>query len=112
MVNKLFVYGTLGPGRPNEHILGDIGGEWAVASVRGSLHDEGWGAELGFPGIVLAADGGRVDGFLFESDRLDQHWPRLDAFEGEAYQRVLAEVELEDTSTVTAYVYTLKSVAG
>lgn len=26
MTERLFVYGTLGPGRPNEHVLRDIGG--------------------------------------------------------------------------------------
>ncbi len=43
MSNKLFVYGTPGPGRPNEHILGKIGGSWEKASVTGTLHPEGWG---------------------------------------------------------------------
>jgi gamma-glutamylcyclotransferase (GGCT)/AIG2-like uncharacterized protein YtfP len=28
MTEKLIVYGTLGPGRPNEHVLKAIGGVW------------------------------------------------------------------------------------
>ncbi|MEM6768042.1 MAG: gamma-glutamylcyclotransferase, partial [Bacteroidota bacterium] len=52
-MNKLFVYGTLGPGRPNEHILSSIGGSWQAGSVKGNLYEEGWGAVMGFPGIVL-----------------------------------------------------------
>ncbi len=43
MINKLFVYGTLCPGRPYEHILRNIGGSWEDASVTGILHQEGWG---------------------------------------------------------------------
>ncbi|MGI4199102.1 gamma-glutamylcyclotransferase family protein, partial [Klebsiella pneumoniae] len=27
-MESLFVYGTLGPGRPNAHILENIGGTW------------------------------------------------------------------------------------
>ena len=41
-INNLFVYGTLAPGRPNEHILQDIGGTWKEGSVTGKLHQEGW----------------------------------------------------------------------
>jgi len=32
MVKKLFVYGTLGLGRPNEHVLKAIGGRWEIMS--------------------------------------------------------------------------------
>lgn len=28
MIERLFVYGSLGPGRPNEHVLAVIGGNW------------------------------------------------------------------------------------
>jgi gamma-glutamylcyclotransferase (GGCT)/AIG2-like uncharacterized protein YtfP len=41
MIKKLFVYGTLGPGRPNEHIMKNIGDTWEEASVIGILHQEG-----------------------------------------------------------------------
>ena len=44
MIERLFVYGTLGPGRPNEHVLTAIGGSWLNASVSGFLRNEGWGA--------------------------------------------------------------------
>ena len=32
MIQRLFVYGTLAPGQPNEHVLGDIEGSWETAS--------------------------------------------------------------------------------
>ena len=108
MIQRLFVYGTLAPGRPNEHLLNEIGGSWEDATVTGTLHPEGWGATMGYPAIVLSEYGEDVDGFLFSSDKLSDHWAKLDEFEGEAYERVLAVVKLRDNSTVDAYVYALK----
>ncbi len=109
MVERLFVYGTLGPGRSNEHVLGVIGGSWEPASVTGMLRQEGWGAAMGFPGIDLDEQGAEVEGFLFSSENLSSHWAALDEFEGEAYERVLAKVKLKDGSTVDAFIYALRA---
>lgn len=109
MIEHLFVYGTLGPGRPNEHVLKTIGGSWESATIYGTLRHEGWGAELGYPGIDLNEHGGDVEGFLFTSENLSDHWATLDKFEGEAYERVLTKVKLKDGSKVEAYIYTLRS---
>ena len=109
MIEKLFVYGTLGPGRPNEHVLDAIGGSWENAYVKGTLRHEGWGSEMGYPGIDLDDHGEEVEGFLFTSENLSDHWLELDQFEGEAYQRVLAKVKLKDGTMVDAYIYTLRS---
>ena len=111
MIEKLFVYGTLGPGRPNEHVLDAIGGSWETAVVTGTLRHEGWGAEMGYPGIDLHEDGDEIEGFLFSSENLSDHWADLDQFEGEAYRRVPVKARLEDASTVDAYIYTLRSTA-
>ncbi len=67
MQEKLFVYGTLGPGRSNAHILENIGGSFVPAYVKGYLKAEGWGAAMGFPGLVPDANGGPVHGFVFSS---------------------------------------------
>ncbi|MBT3321854.1 MAG: gamma-glutamylcyclotransferase [Anaerolineae bacterium] len=107
MTEKLFVYGTLGPGRPNEHVLKAIGGVWEDAIVRGKLRQEGWGAEMGYPGINLDESGEEVKGFLFISENLSNHWEMLDNFEGEGYERVTTQAKLEDESMVDAYVYVL-----
>ena len=109
VIERLFVYGTLGPGRPNEHVLDAIGGSWETATVTGTLRHKGWGAELGYPGIDLDEHGGEVEGFLFTSENLSGHWAVLDEFEGEAYERVLAKVKLKDGSIVDAYIYMLRS---
>jgi gamma-glutamylcyclotransferase (GGCT)/AIG2-like uncharacterized protein YtfP len=107
MTHRLFVYGTLAPGRPNAHVLADIRGEWEPATVTGTLFQEGWGAAAGYPGILLDPQGGEVEGFVFSSDRLDEHWARLDAFEGEGYERVVTTVKRRDGTVVDAYIYRL-----
>ena len=61
MTQRLFVYGTFGPGRQNEHVLRAIGGTWEEASVNGYLKPQGWGAEMGYPGIVLDDTGDEVN---------------------------------------------------
>ena len=111
MINSLFVYGTLAPGRENGHLLGAIpGGSWVPGSVRGTLHPLGWGKTMGYPAIRLEHDGGRVEGLVFSSQAIGQYWGMLDEFEGDAYQRVITRVALQDESVVEAYVYELKQV--
>jgi gamma-glutamylcyclotransferase (GGCT)/AIG2-like uncharacterized protein YtfP len=107
MPHRLFVYGTLAPGRPNAHVLAPIPGDWEPATVTGTLVPEGWGAAAGYPGIILDDHGGIVAGLLFSSDSLAEHWPRLDAFEGDGYQRVSTTATRSDGTTVEAYVYAL-----
>ena len=107
MTHRLFVYGTLAPGRSNAHMLADVPGQWEPATATGTLVADGWGAASGYPGIVLDEHGGSVTGFLFSSEALVDHWPRLDAFEGDGYVRLLTRVTRRDGSTVDAYVYAL-----
>jgi len=52
-MERLFIYGTLGPGRPNEYVMQKIGGIWEAGSIKGRLIEAGWGATMGFPGLVL-----------------------------------------------------------
>ena len=40
-MNRLFVYGTLAPGKPNHHVISDVAGEWENATVKGTLVNEG-----------------------------------------------------------------------
>ncbi len=106
---RLFVYGTLAPGRPNEGVLSAIGGEWQAGTIKGALREAGWGAAMGYPGIDLDESGDAVAGFVFTSDRLGEHWGTLDEFEGDAYERVLTRVTLDDGRRVDAYVYALRT---
>lgn len=107
-MNHLFVYGTLGPGGPNEHILQKVGGTFEEGFVRGKLYEEGWGANMGFPGIRLDDPIDTIEGYLFVSEHLEKHWAELDAFEGDAYRRVETTVILnKNKEEVEAFIYEL-----
>lgn len=56
----------------------------------------GSGAELGFPGLILDPSGPDIEVHIFESADLRDHWPRLDAFEGAGYRRVVTRVHTDD----------------
>lgn len=102
---RLAVYGTLAPGESNHHQLDGLRGRWFAGQVRGTLTQAGWGAYVGFPGLVLDSDT-PVAVQVFESDDLPAHWDRLDAFEGEGYRRVPVEVVTDD-GVVRAWIYVL-----
>ncbi len=110
-MQRLFVYGTLAPGRDNHKILEGIPGSWEAATLRGTLLQEGWGVAMGCPGIVPTEDGDEVEGFVFSSIHLVDHWSRLDEFEGEGYERMLATVKVNGIHDVEAYVYALNRSA-
>lgn len=105
---RLAVYGTLAPGRPNHHQLAGLSGQWIEGTVRGQLHQAGWGAYLGYPAIVLDVDGPEVNVQLFKSSDLPEHWDRLDAFEGPAYRRAVTAVStIEGELPASIYVLAL-----
>ena len=108
MTDRLFIYGTLAPGRPNEHVLANVPGTWQPATVKGTLLQKGWGAKVGYPGIVLDERGDDVQGFIFSSEELSAHWSRLDEFEGDSYERVITSAKRGDGTVVKAHIYALK----
>ena len=107
---RLAVYGTLAPGRSNHHQLAGLSGRWRTGTVRGRLFASGWGAALGYPGLVLDEHGDAVEVQLFESPDLPAHWRRLDEFEGSGYQRVAVAVALAE-ETLPAFIYELAAAA-
>jgi gamma-glutamylcyclotransferase (GGCT)/AIG2-like uncharacterized protein YtfP len=74
--------------------------------VRGKLLQEGWGAAVGYPGIILDVGGTRVDVQLFESTDLPDQWTRLDEFEGSGYRRTVTTVSTADGDRL-AFIYEL-----
>lgn len=104
---RLATYGTLAPGRVNHHQLADLRGDWSQGTVRGSLVEDGWGAEFGYPGLVLDATRDAVDVHIFESTDLPDHWDRLDAFEGPGYDRVIASAATS-AGELAVSIYVLK----
>jgi len=106
-MQRLFVYGTLAPGRANYKVLEGIPGSWEAATLKGTLLQEGWGAAMGCPGIVPTENGDEVEGFVLSSGHLADHWSMLDELEGEGYERVAVKVKVNGTHEVEAYVYAL-----
>ena len=103
---KLAVYGTLAPGRVNHHQISALSGNWQPGTVKGKLFSSGWGAALGFPGLILDPLGASVKVDLFESTELPEHWARLDEFEGSGYRRVVTTVSTEEGER-SAWIYVL-----
>jgi len=104
---RLATYGSLAPGRPNHHQLDGLRGAWFEGSVRGQLIQDGWGATLGYPAIVLDLVGPVVPVQVFESQDLPDHWERLDQFEGPGYVRVTVSISTPE-GDVDAFIYALR----
>jgi gamma-glutamylcyclotransferase (GGCT)/AIG2-like uncharacterized protein YtfP len=105
---RLATYGSLAPGRVNHHQLSALNGHWQRGTVQGRLIDAGWGAALGFPGLILDPSGALIEVYLFESSELPDHWLRLDEFEGPGYRRVVAQVRTAD-GDLNASIYVIAS---
>ena len=71
---RLVTNWTLGRGKPNHHQLDGLDGRWLKGHVNGMLVDAGWGASLGYPALVLQANGPAIDVKVFESADLPDHW--------------------------------------
>jgi gamma-glutamylcyclotransferase (GGCT)/AIG2-like uncharacterized protein YtfP len=82
-------------------------GHWLRGQVFGTLVDAGWGADLGFPALVLDPGGTAIDVHVFESADLPAHWSRLDQFEGPGYNRVTTTVHTSN-GDLMASVYVLR----
>jgi gamma-glutamylcyclotransferase (GGCT)/AIG2-like uncharacterized protein YtfP len=102
--HKLFVYGSLQPGRENHYMLSDLKGEWMQGYVTGDLINYGWGAGMGYPAMVWNPDGNKINGQLLISNELPNHWERLDELEGKDYKRILVPVICEGQTHI-AYIY-------
>ncbi|HKL15093.1 MAG TPA: gamma-glutamylcyclotransferase family protein [Balneolaceae bacterium] len=108
MPDKLFVYGTLKPGQSMDHLLHSIGGTWEKGSVRGKFIGADEIPGFPYPGVILDDTAGTVDGYLFTSEYLSNHWNDLDRYEGSSYERVITQVTLRNGSVTDAYIYELK----
>ncbi len=96
---RLAVYGTLAPGRENHHELSDCAGDWSIGVVHGHL------ALHAYPLLTPDPAGPAVAVAVLVGDDLRDHWPRLDAFEGDDYVRVLVEVRRPDDPSTVANLY-------
>lgn len=103
---KLAVYGTLAPGRPNHHVVAPLGGQWFDGLVVfGERLAAGWGAQFGYPAIRYCLSGEDIPVHLLVSRELPHHWPRLDAFEGAEYRRILVPLFRSGNFVTVANLY-------
>ena len=109
--HRLATYGSLRPGECNHHELAGLSGAWQPGTVAGRLIQKGWGADLGYPAIILDQTGGAVPVQLFVSPDLPAHWARLDAFEGDGYRRVPVTV-MTAQGPVEAWIYAEAEATG
>lgn len=101
---RLATYGTLAPGGPNNNRLAALKGFWRQGTIRGRLSEAGWGATLGYPGLILDPSAQTIEVSIFESPDLPDYWQQLDAFEGAEYRRVVTQINTDD-GDLDAYIY-------
>lgn len=89
------------------HMLEAIGGTWEKATIQGEYFKAGSIQGFDYPGIILRDSGETIEGYIFISDNLSNHWDKIDAYEGAFYRRVITQAELADGRTVDTYVYEL-----
>ena len=107
--SRLAVYGSLAPGESNHSVIEDVSGEWAEGRVAGKMHDAGWGADHGYPGLVWEPQSSNgVPVKLLTFSALGSTWQRLDAFEGGDYWRILVPVDGVNGETVIANIYAIR----
>jgi gamma-glutamylcyclotransferase (GGCT)/AIG2-like uncharacterized protein YtfP len=101
----LMIYGSLAPGEINHGQLAGLVGTWTRGWLNGDRVTIGWGAAKGYLALYWRHDGPRVPGWLFRSADLPERWPRLDAFEGPDYRRLLAPLWTDGGLAAVGYVY-------
>jgi gamma-glutamylcyclotransferase (GGCT)/AIG2-like uncharacterized protein YtfP len=96
----LFVYGTLRAGAHAMHdVLADSAELVGGARARGLLFDLGW-----YPGLVETPEDRWVLGEVWRLRQPDV-LQRLDAYEGEEYERCRRAVRLDGGRSIEAWVY-------
>ena len=103
MVDRLFVYGTLRTGEAAHAIVAPFVTQVVRATALGTMY----ALPAGYPGVV-ADDRAVIHGELLTLRDLADALPALDAYEGDDFARVLAEVTCA-SGTTWAWLYALAS---
>jgi gamma-glutamylcyclotransferase (GGCT)/AIG2-like uncharacterized protein YtfP len=103
VVDRLFVYGTLRAGQTSRSLVEAYVKSAEPATARGSIY----AFPSGHPGLVVD-DAGVVQGELITLADLASALPLLDAYEGDDFARVLAEITTA-SGTTWAWLYALAS---
>jgi len=106
-MEKLFVYGSLIPNRPNHIILKKINGIWQKGYVLGEIKKVKFNNKEYSAVILNINKEKKVFGYLFSSFALKYLWRKLDNFEGTCYKRKISQVYLNYNRKVKANIYCL-----
>jgi gamma-glutamylcyclotransferase (GGCT)/AIG2-like uncharacterized protein YtfP len=87
VVDRLFVYGTLRAGEAAHAVVAP----YVISAVRATALGTMYALPAGYPGVV-ADDRGVVHGELLTLRDLAAALPALDAYEGDDFTRILAEI--------------------
>lgn len=108
--SRLLVYGRMRPGGPDEHHLTPLDGAWREASFPGYIQNESACTLDVCPGLAWTPTGTWNEGFIFETERLKDHWSVLDAKEGEDFSRLLTPLRT-DAGDLVANIYVSKDAS-
>lgn len=99
---KLVVYGTLAPGKPNNCMISDLEGKYEKCVVWGRIEEY-----EGLPRYTWQVGDNEIEATLFNSRELLRKWDILDRFEGDSYRRRLVPIKINGGIS-TAYIYASK----
>ena len=94
---RLVIYGTLAPGKPNHNVIQDLSGGYRDCSVHGRISEVD-----GLPYFTWAPSEASLGAQLLSSRQLPDKWDDLDRFEGDGYKRRLIPVAVGDGLTVAS----------
>lgn len=94
---RLVIYGTLAPGKPNHYVIEDLRGDYCDCSVHGRISEAD-----GLPYFTWAPSADSLDAQLFSCRQLPEMWNELDRFEGEGYKRRLIPATTDDGLTIAS----------
>ena len=94
---RLVIYGTLAPGKPNHNVIEDLSGVYCGCSVHGRISEVD-----GLPYFTWAPSEASLAAQLFSSRQLPDKWDDLDRFEGDGYKRRLIPATVDDGLTVAS----------
>ena len=94
---RLVIYGTLAPGKPNHNVIADLGGEYHDCAVHGRISEVD-----GFPHFTWAPSDAGLGALLFSSKQLPGKWDELDRFEGDGYKRRLIPATVDSGLSIAS----------
>lgn len=94
---RLIVYGSLARGECHDDVLASVPGQWSPAAIHGEIDRTGT-----YPRFTWRPDGPAHAVQCFAAPTLPQHWPRLDAFEGDGYRRIWITAQVDGMQRVAS----------